>query len=104
MNITKTNFLNVNGTSFFDQTILFTLNDLIKAFGEPDLEDGEAVNCSWKLQTNNGLIFTIYDWYEPMNPNQFPNDYFQWHIGSFRELDLDELIEIRTFIQSKILK
>lgn len=99
--ISKTNSLNVKGTNFFDQTIRFTCNDLVSAFGEPDIKDGKAVHCSWNLQTNNGLIFTIYDWYESMNPYQFPDNYFEWHIGSFRKLDLEELIEIRTFIESK---
>lgn len=67
-----------NGTSFHDTVIKTTVNKLTKALGEAQIigNDGEdKVNFDWTCETENGDIFTIYDWKE------------------YRVLDLDEIIE-----------
>ena len=91
----------VNMTSFHGQTIRFTYNDLVSVFGEPDSGDGYKTNCNWSLKINN-VPFTIYDWKEPFNPQDFPDAYLEWHISSREPLSLENLIAIRRYIDSKI--
>lgn len=66
------------GTSFHDTVINTTVNKLIKALGKPmnDQNDGkDKINFEWKMELEDGTIFTVYDYKE------------------YRKLDLDELIE-----------
>jgi hypothetical protein len=73
-----TNRVEANGTSFHDTVIKTTVNKLTKALGEAQIigNDGkDKVNFDWICETENGDIFTIYDWKE------------------YRVLDLDETIE-----------
>lgn len=100
MTIQPATWQEVNMTSFHDQTLRFTYNDLKRAFGEDQGGDGYKVNCEWNLKIND-IPFTIYDWKEAKNPIEFPDDYFEWHIGSHYPLDLNLLIEIRKFVESK---
>ncbi len=99
MIIQQADWQEVNMTSFHDQTIRCTYNDLVRAFGE-STGSGDKTNCEWILKIN-GVPFTIYDWKEPFNPEDFPNNYFKWHIGSHEPLSLENLIGIRKFIESK---
>ena len=67
-----------SGTSFYDVTFKASVNKLISIIGEPTMEDNtgeDKVNFDWHMETDNGDVFTIYDWKE------------------YRELDLDETIE-----------
>ena len=100
MIIQQADWQEVNMTSFHDQTLRFTYNDLVNAFGEPTAS-GDKSCCIWELRINN-VPFTIYDWKEPLNPEDFPDHYFAWHIGSHEPLSLDNLVQIRTFVESKI--
>ena len=62
----KTNS-SVNGTSFHDVAILASVQDLIKALGEPTIQDNtgeDKVNFEWDCETEEGDVFTIYDWKE----------------------------------------
>ena len=73
----KTNS-STEGTSFHDATIRASVNQLINAFGEPTIQDNNGeykVNFEWDMETEEGDVFTIYDWKE------------------YRKLDLDEMIE-----------
>jgi hypothetical protein len=73
-----TNRVEANGTSFHNTVINTTVNKLTKALGEAQIigNDGkDKVNFDWICETENGDIFTIYDWKE------------------YRVLDLDEVIE-----------
>jgi len=73
----KKTYKNVDGTSFQDVTIKASVQDLTRVLGEPDNNNtGEdKVNFVWDLETEEGDVFTIYDWKE------------------YRKLDLDEIIE-----------
>jgi hypothetical protein len=69
---------NTDGTSFQDVTFKASVQQLTNVFGEPDYgyNTGEdKVNFEWEMETDEGEVFTIYDWKE------------------YRELDLDETIE-----------
>jgi hypothetical protein len=74
----------VDGTSFHETTIKCSLATLRKVLGEPEYEpnDGEdKVNFEWVLETDNGDVFTVYDWKEYRSLNE--NEMIEWHIGGF---------------------
>jgi hypothetical protein len=78
----KTNS-SVNGTSFHDVTILANVQDLIKALGEPTIQDNtgeDKVNFEWDCETEEGDVFTIYDWKEYREINDI--EVIEWHIGA----------------------
>jgi len=67
-----------HGTSFYNTTITTTVNELIRVLGKPQCEfnTGEdKTNFDFVCETDNGDVFTIYDW------------------KYYRPLDLDETIE-----------
>jgi len=71
----------INGTSFHNSTIITTLSDLKRVLGEPHYRGGfeDKVQNEWEMETNDGEVFTVYDWktYRPYNDNELIN----WHIG-----------------------
>jgi len=73
----KKTYKNVDGTSFQNVTFKASVNDLTKVLGEPDNNNtGEdKVNFVWDMETDEGDVFTIYDYEE------------------YRKIDLDEQIE-----------
>lgn len=77
----KTTTQSANGTSFYDHTIRATVNDLIQVCGKP-YEHGDPndkVQYEWLMETENGTVFTIYDWKEYRTFSE--NDVIAWHIG-----------------------
>ncbi len=84
----KKTYKSTNGTSFFGTTIRASVNQLINAFGEPTIQDNtgeDKVNFEWDMETDEGDVFTIYDWKE------------------HRKLDLDELIEWHIGAHSRMI-
>ena len=72
----------VNGTSFHDSEIRASVNQKIEAFGEPSYENNDGsdkVNFEWDMETENGEVFTIYDWKEYRRISK--NEIIEWHIG-----------------------
>lgn len=70
------------GTSFHKTTLKCSVNTLIEILGEPmyDGNDGEdKVNFEWEMETEDGDVFTVYDWkeYRPISKNEI----IEWHIG-----------------------
>lgn len=69
------------GTSFFGIEVVATPQQLIDAYGVPEgCNDGDdKVNMEWIMETEDGRIFTIYDWkeYRPLQMNEM----IDWHIG-----------------------
>jgi hypothetical protein len=79
----KTN-QSANGTSFHDVTIKASINQLITAFGEPTWQHNtgeDKVNFEWVLETDEGDVFTLYDWKEYRKLDL--DETIEWHIGSF---------------------
>jgi hypothetical protein len=71
------------GTSFHGQTIYATPGQLRKAMGEPysEVNDGkDKVNMEWEMETENGDVFSVYDWKEGRPLAEF--DRVEWHIGA----------------------
>jgi hypothetical protein len=72
----------INGSSFHDDIIFATPNELRHILGEPAYEQNDGkdkVNMEWYMQMNDGNMFTVYD-YKEYKPLQ-PNDRVEWHIG-----------------------
>jgi hypothetical protein len=82
----KTNS-STNNTSFHGVTFRASVNQITSAFGEPDMEynTGEdKVNFEWEMETDEGNVFTIYDWKEYRKLDL--DEKIEWHIGSFGQL------------------
>jgi hypothetical protein len=79
----KKTYKNVDGTSFQGVTIKASVQDLTRALGEPDNNNtGEdKVNFVWDMETEEGDVFTIYDWKEYRKISDI--EVIEWHIGSF---------------------
>jgi hypothetical protein len=80
MKITKSS---TNGTSFHDVVIRARVEDLISVLGEPTIQDNtgeDKVNFEWDCETEDGDVFTIYDWkeYRKLETGEF----ITWHIGA----------------------
>ena len=70
-----------NGTSFHSVTIKATISQLTDILGEPitgGIED--KVTHKWKAETDEGDIFTVYDWKEYRLIDK--DEVIEWHIGA----------------------
>lgn len=73
-----------NGTSFHDTTIRCSVKLLKEILGECTYgnNDGQdKVNYEWVMETEDGDVFTLYDWKEDRILDD--NDSVEWHIGGF---------------------
>jgi hypothetical protein len=91
----KKTYQDTDGTSFHGVTIRATVDQLTKAFGEPyDNNSGDdKVNFEWDMETDEGNVFTIYDWKvgRPLSIDE-P---VEWHIGAHsRSIASDASYEI----------
>jgi len=69
-----------NGTSFHSTIINATVNQLSEICGEPETGQFEdKVTHEWVLETDEGEVFTIYDWKEYRQIEDDEN--IEWHIG-----------------------
>jgi hypothetical protein len=83
----KKTYQSTDGTSFHRVTIRATVDQLISAFGDPSMEynkGDDKVNFEWEMETDEGEVFTIYDWkyYRPLSSDEIVT----WHIGAMSEL------------------
>jgi hypothetical protein len=72
----------ISGTSFHDTTIVASVKQIIEMCGEPSDKSNtgeDKVNYEWIMETDDGNVFTIYDWkeYRPITLNER----ITWHIG-----------------------
>lgn len=71
-----------SGTSFHGHVIVATVTQLKKIIGEPDMEcnDGsDKVNFDWTAETEDGEVFTVYDWKEYRRISE--DEEIEFHIG-----------------------
>ncbi len=71
------------GTSFYNDTVSATPQELIELIGPPtyDSNNGEnKVNLEWVCKNEYGETVTIYDWkhYQPLDMNKL----VIWHLGA----------------------
>jgi hypothetical protein len=72
----------ISGTSFHNSTIKASVNELIAAIGEPQYQSNDGqdkVNFEWDCETEDGDVFTIYDWKEYRSISK--DEQIEWHIG-----------------------
>ena len=90
----------VDGTSFHGVTVDASVNQLINALGEPSYVSNtgeDKTNFEWFMETDEGGVFTIYDWkhYRPLDLDEIIN----WHIGAHsRLISWDAQDEIRYMV------
>jgi len=91
--------LEASGTSFHGVTIMATVAILREILGVPFVEQNngwDKVNFDWKMETEDGDIFTVYDWkeYRMLEPDEL----IRFHIGARRgEVTLkarEEMLEV----------
>jgi len=73
----------INGTSFFSDELIATVDELTKILGPADYDgnNGEdKTNFEWDMKTPDGIAFTIYDWKHYRSLDRDEN--ISWHIGA----------------------
>ncbi len=71
-----------NGTSFHGEVFNASVQDVKKICGEPYAENNDGsdkVNFEWEMETENGDVFTIYDWKEYRKLSE--TEIVEWHVG-----------------------
>lgn len=94
-----------NGTSFHDHTFTATVDDLRNVLGQPKFESNDGqdkCNFDWIMETEDGTVFTVYDWKEY---HQLAEDeVIEWHIGGRSGADTEKaLLEIRQALMAYTL-
>jgi hypothetical protein len=82
-----------NGTSFHDTTFFASVSDLRKILGEPYSEQNDGqdkCNFDWTMETEDGTIFTVYDWkeYRPLKEDEE----VEWHVGGYSGMDTEKAL------------
>lgn len=77
----KSSTQSCNETSFHGDEFLATYDQLVEKVGPPtDLLSGDGkVRYNWTMETEDGEVFTIYDWKEPFLDH---DQEIYWHIGA----------------------
>lgn len=94
-----------NGTSFHDHTFTATVDDLRSVLGQPQFESNDGqdkVNFDWIMETQDGTVFTVYDWkeYRPLAEDET----IEWHIGGISGLATEKaLLEMREALMAYTL-
>lgn len=112
--IKETNFSNVIGTSFHDDTINANVNELIKILNiNPIIDFNDKTKFQWNLEyyseiLNKRFYFTIYDykenWEQHIGCSPGVNDYLyttkiDWHIGG---KSADDTILVKVWLKNKL--
>jgi hypothetical protein len=82
-----------NGTSFHDTTFIATVADLRKILGEPQCEQNDGqdkCNFDWTMETEDGTIFTVYDWKEYRRLEE--DEDIEWHVGGRSGADTEKAL------------
>ena len=94
-----------DGTSFHNHTFTATVDDLRNVLGQPQFEsnDGEDKNnFDWIMETEDGEVFTVYDWKEYRRLEE--DEVIEWHIGGRSGADTEKaLLEIREALMAYTL-
>jgi hypothetical protein len=114
--ISKTEFNNVIGTSFYDDTINASINELVNILGvEPIKNFDVKTKFQWNLEYHSEILnkvfpFTIYDykedWEQHVGCATGVNDYLyttkiDWHIGGKSG---DDTILVKFWLKIKLNK
>lgn len=79
---------NTSGTHFLNVTVFASRREIFTICGQPSMADGdEKVRYCWDMETEDGEVFTIYDWRDIIIRKS--DEPINWHIGSFNYLAAD---------------
>jgi hypothetical protein len=94
----------LDGTSFHNNTVKATVNQLTEILGEPSYaceDEDEKVQYEWdcECETEDGDPFyvSVYDWKEYREYSEYET--IEWHIGGKSSWDTDDA---RDYIESKL--
>lgn len=92
----KSNKSNWIGTSYHDDVINLSYDELVKRIGKPThshgYEDADKVQHEWLLTTDENVPFTIYDWKE-YERDVTNGDIIEWHIGHYNNIgDIESIV------------
>ena len=94
-----------NGTSFHDTTFIATVDDLRNVLGQPKFESNDGqdkCNFDWIMETEDGTVFTVYDWKEYRQLAE--DEVIEWHIGGRSGADTEKaLLEMREALMAYTL-
>lgn len=79
---------NTHGTGFFGTILVATINDLKKVLGKPLYKQNTGendINMEWVGETEDGEVFTVYDWHED-HPLKSGTEDIRWHVGGVDHL------------------
>lgn len=80
-----------NRSSFHNETFYASVEDLRKILGEPKCEQNDAkVNFVWGMETEDGTVFTVYDWKEYRKLEE--DEEIEWHVGGFSREDTSKAL------------
>lgn len=89
-----------SGTSFHGQVFSSTVSELKEKLGEPQFSQNDGadkVNFEWECETEEGDVFTIYDWKEYREIDETETIHF--HIGGKSErVTKVALSELKTLV------
>ena len=79
----KKTYKSTDFTSFHNITFRASVEQLTKAFEDPTMDSNwgeDKVNFEWEMETEDGEVFTIYDWKvgRPLKSDEI----VEWHIGA----------------------
>lgn len=73
----------IEGISYHGKVIVSTVRELRRILGDPRYENNtgtDKINFEWICETQDGEVFTIYDWQERHKICE--DEDIEWHIGS----------------------
>ena len=87
------------GTSFHGHRVKATPNQLIEVLGEPQFADNsgqDKTNFDWVCETQDGEVFTIYDWkeYKPLDMDSYYSFHIGAHCGGTAARGLSEILRL----------
>jgi hypothetical protein len=112
--VKETDFNNVIGTSYYDDTINANVNELVNIIGAEPIKDFcDKTKFQWNLEyyseiLNKTFPFTIYDynedWDQHVDCATGVNDYLyttkiDWHIGG---KSVDDTILVKVWLKNKL--
>lgn len=80
----KKTLQSVIGTCFHDGVFTATPTEVKAICGKPSMSQNngrDKCNYEWDMETEDGTVFTVYDWKEYRRLGQ--DEPIEWHIGAF---------------------
>jgi hypothetical protein len=74
-------------------TFTATVADLRKILGEPQCEQNDGqdkCNFDWTMETEDGTVFTVYDWKEYRRLEE--DEDIEWHVGGRSGADTEKAL------------